>query len=75
MNNNDIQQFFNNITLSEFFMQYLTLILSMQDYTNTDIVNELQKQNKEYLETIIANQQKILNLLQDLQNNIANYAK
>ena len=68
MNNNDIQQFFNNITLSEFFMQYLTLILSMQDYTNTDIVNESQRQNKEYLETIISNQQKILNFLQDLQN-------
>lgn len=67
-NQNDIQQLFNSITLSEFFMQYLTLILSMQDYTNTDIVNELQRQNKEYLETIISNQQKILNFLQDLQN-------
>ena len=67
-NNNDIQQLFNSLTLTEFFMQYLTLVLSMQDYTNTDIVNELQKQNKEYLETVITNQQKILNLLQDLQN-------
>lgn len=60
------QDFYNNLTLTEFFMQYLSLLYLSKDYTNRDIIAELKEQNKEYLEKIIKNQEEILRKLDKL---------
>lgn len=45
--------------------QALSLVLLFQDYNNTDLMQELQKQDNEYFEKIIKNQEEILNLLKE----------
>lgn len=60
------QDFFNRIQLSEFFLQILTMIWAMDDVTNTGLLEELQKQNEEYLKTIIEQNNEILKKLADL---------
>lgn len=37
----------------------------MQDFNNTDLMKELQKQDNEYFEKIIKNQEEILNTLKE----------
>ena len=64
MQNN--QDFFNRLTVSDFILQLITMYWVMQDATNNDLMQELQKQDKEYFETIIENQQKILEKLAKL---------
>lgn len=44
-------------------LQTLSLQLLFQDYKNTDIMQELQKQDTSYFEKIIKNQEEILTLL------------
>lgn len=60
------QDFFNRLTVSDFLMQFITMLWVMEDASNNDLMQELQKQNKEYLEKIIENQEKILKKLADL---------
>lgn len=57
MNNNDS---INTISL---ILQALSLQILFQDYNNTDLMQELQKQDTKYFETIIKNQKEILDLL------------
>ena len=57
MNNNN---YVNNLSL---FLQIYNLVLLMQDFNNSDLMNELQKQDTQYFEKIIKNQEEILNLL------------
>ena len=52
----------DNISL---LLQALSLQILFQDYNNVDLMQELQKQDKEYLETIIKNQEKILKILEE----------
>ena len=56
MNNN----FTNNLSL---ILQALSLEILFRDYNNTDLMQELQKQDTEYFEKIIKNQEEILTLL------------
>lgn len=44
-------------------LQALSLQILFQDYNNTDIMQELQKQDTKYFEKIIKNQEEILNFL------------
>ena len=44
-------------------LQALSLQILFQDYNNTDLMQELQKQDTEYFEKIINNQKKILEIL------------
>ena len=44
-------------------LQALSLQILFQDYNNSDLMQELQKQDKQYFEKIIKNQEEILNLL------------
>ena len=44
-------------------LQALSLEILFKDYNNSDLMNELQRQDKEYLEKILKNQEEILNLL------------
>lgn len=62
MNNN----FINNLSL---LLQALSLQILFQDFNNTDLMQELQKQDNEYFEKIINNQEEILSLLRKEDNN------
>ena len=50
----------NNISL---LLQALSLEILFKDYNNTDLMQELQKQDKEYLEKIIEQNDIIIELL------------
>lgn len=53
----------NKLDLSSFILQLYSLVLLLQDYKNTDLMQELQKQDNEYFQKIIENQEEILTLL------------
>jgi hypothetical protein len=50
-------------------LQALSLEILFKDYNNSDLMQELQKQDTEYFEQIIKNQEEILNLLRKEGNN------
>ena len=62
MNNNIT----NNLSL---ILQALSLEILFKDYNNSDLMQELQKQDTQYFERIIKNQEEILNLLRKEDNN------
>lgn len=62
------QNFFNRLTVSDFLMQFITMLWVMEDASNNDLMHELQKQNKEYLEKIIENQNEIMSILSRLDD-------
>lgn len=62
MNNN----FTNNLSL---ILQALSLEILFKDFNNTDLMEELQKQDTQYFERIIKNQEEILKLLKERKNN------
>lgn len=49
-------------------LQALSLQILFQDYNNSDLMQELQKQDTQYFEKIIKNQEEILNLLRKEDN-------
>lgn len=55
----------NNLDLSSLILQIYNLILLMQDFNNTDLMQELQKQDKEYLEKIMKQNEEILEILKE----------
>ena len=59
MNNND---FINKLGL---VLQTLSLEILFKDYNNTDLMQELQRQDNEYFEKIIKNQEEILKILKE----------
>jgi hypothetical protein len=58
----------NNLDATSLILQLYSLILLIQDYNNRDIMSELQKQDIQYFEKIIKNQQEILTLLRKEDN-------
>jgi hypothetical protein len=50
-------------------LQMLSLQILFRDFNNTDLMQELQKQDTEYFEKIIKNQEKILQILNERENN------
>ena len=46
-------------------LQVLSLQILFQDFNNSDLMQELQKQDTQYFETIIKNQEEILKLLKE----------
>lgn len=58
MNNNIV----DNISL---VLQALSLQILFQDFNNSDLMQELQRQDTQYFETIIKNQEEILKLLKE----------
>ena len=46
-------------------LQALSLQILFKDYNNTDLMQELQKQDTNYFEKIIKNQEEILKLLNE----------
>ena len=59
----------NNLDTASLILQVYNLVLLMQDFNNTDLMQELQKQDTQYFEKIIKNQEEILNLLRKEDNN------
>lgn len=57
-----------NINITSLILQILSLDLISKDYNNSDLMQELQKQDTQYFEKIIRNQQEILNLLRKEEN-------
>jgi hypothetical protein len=62
MNNNIV----DNLSL---VLQVLSLQILFDDCNNTDLMQELQRQDNEYFKKIIENQNEILNLLRKEDNN------
>lgn len=54
--------FVDNISL---VLQALSLEILFKDYNNSDLMQELQKQDSEYLEKIIKQNEEILKLLKE----------
>ena len=52
----------NNLSL---VLQVLSLQILFKDYNNSDLMQELQKQDKEYLEKIIQQNNEILKILKE----------
>ena len=59
----------SKIDITSLFLQALSLQILFQDYNNSDLMQELQKQDTQYFERIIKNQEEILNLLRKEDNN------
>ena len=53
----------NNLDEASLILQLYSLILLIKDFNNTDLMRELQKQDTQYFEKIIKNQEEILTLL------------
>ena len=57
MNNNSV----DNLSL---VLQALSLVILFKDYNNGDLMQELQKQDTQYFDTIIEQNNKIIELLE-----------
>lgn len=55
----------NNLDATSLLLQLYSLILLIQDYNNTDLMQELQKQDSQYLEKIIKQNEQIIALLKE----------
>ena len=53
----------NSVDITSLILQIYNLILLMQDFNNSDLMQELQKQDTHYFEKILKNQETIINLL------------
>lgn len=58
----------NQIDITSLILQLYNLILLLQDFNNSDLMNELQRQDSEYLEKIIRQNEKIIELLERREN-------
>ena len=52
-----------NIDITSLYLQLLSLIILFKDFNNSDLMRELQHQNKDYLERIINQNYEIISLL------------
>ena len=59
----------NNLDATSLILQLYSLILLIQDYNNSDLMQELQRQDSEYLEKIIKQNEEIITLLRKEDNN------
>lgn len=59
----------NNLDRGSFFLQLYSLLIIMQDFNNSDLMNELQNQDSNYLQKIIEQNEEILALLRKEDNN------
>lgn len=63
--------FYNQLTIFDTLLQVLTMYMVAEDATNNDLMSEFQKQNKEYLNKIIENQNKILSILSEIKTDMS----
>lgn len=67
-NDNKNLDFLDLITMIGFAMQIMNYQENRNQTNNDDLMEELQKQDREYLEKIIRNQEKILERLAKLES-------
>lgn len=54
----------NNLDLTSLILQVYSVMILMQDFKNSDLMQELQRQDSDYLEKIIKQNEKIIELLE-----------
>lgn len=59
----------NLIDVTSLLLQALSLQILFKDFNNSDLMQELQRQDKEYFETLLIQNEEILNLLRKEVNN------
>ena len=59
----------NRIDITSLLLQALSLQLLFQDYNNSDLMNELQNQDMNYLQKIIKQNEEIISLLKERREN------
>lgn len=55
----------NNVDNISLILQALSLEILFKDFNNTDLMNELQRQDSEYLQKIIDQNEEILKILKE----------
>jgi len=60
----------NNLDVTSLILQLYSVILLLQDYNNSDLMQELQRQDSNYLEKIIKQNEEIINLLKERSDNL-----
>ena len=55
----------NKVDVTSLILQALSLQILFQDYNNADLMQELQKQDRDYLEKIIEQNNEMLRLLKE----------
>ncbi len=53
----------NPVDVTSLILQALSLLILFRDYNNSDLMRELQRQDSEYLEKIIKQNNEILEIL------------
>jgi len=53
----------NSFDMASLFLQLYSLIILIQDYKNSDLMQELQNQDEKYLNKIIKQNEEIISLL------------
>ena len=59
----------NNVDITSLILQVYSLMILMQDYNNSDLMQELQNQDSNYLQKIIDQNEQIIDLLRKEDNN------
>lgn len=62
----------NNLDAASLILQLYSLILLIQDYNNSDLMQELQTQDEVYLKKIIEQNKEIKELLERRENERTN---
>ena len=65
----------NNIDTTSLILQVYSVILLLQDYNNSDLMQELHLQDEKYLKTIIKQNEQIISLLRKEDNNARRVSK
>ena len=60
----------SNIDITSLFLQILSLQILFQDYNNSDLMNELQNQDMNYLQKIIEQNEEIKKSIQEILQNV-----
>lgn len=68
---NDNLSFLDMLTVFSVFLQILGYQNDMTQSSNDDLMRELQKQDREYFEQIISNQNKIMSILSELKQDMS----
>lgn len=58
----------NSVDNLSLLFQALSLVILFKDYNNSDLMNELQKQDSDYLEKIIKQNEEIIDLIKKGEN-------
>lgn len=55
----------SNVDLGSFILQLISLEILFKDFNNSDLMNELQRQDSYYLEKIVKQNEEILKILKE----------